>query len=324
MKKLFLHRLFGFILTVISMVLPSTLCAQETENAYRLEGEDVVFVFDVRLYAKALLGENALKVDFADLGIYEVAETGQFNGWNKKGWKMNKKDEFIFELRKRIQDFNDPFPMEFRYIINGRYLADPGGEITDTKYFKDDFLEDVYKLDLSVIKITEEGNTVFKLKGYPNAVDVILTGSFNNWNEHAIQMNKVAGGWELQADLPPGRYEYKFIVEGQWMHDPENPERVRNEHQTFNSVLYITVPVTFTLKGYPAASKVILAGSFNNWNEHKQEMMRQPDGWSVTLDLPGGKHTYKFIIDGRWITDPENPIIEDDGYGNKNSVRFVH
>jgi len=35
------------------------------------------------------------------------------------------------------------------------------------------------------------------------------------------------------------------------------------------------------------------------------------------------KFTYKFIIDGKWITDPANSIVEDDGHGNKNSVRFV-
>ena len=284
----------------------------------------MVFVFDVRDYAKALLGENALKVDFADLGIYQVAISGEFNGWNKKGWKMNKRDEFTFELRKRIADFNDAFPLDFRYIINERFIADIEGRITDQKQFQDNFIEDIYNVDLSVIMIVDEGNTVFHLKGYPNAKEVILAGSFNNWNEHALHMNKVPGGWELHAQLPPGRYEYKFIVEGEWMHDPENPERVRNEHQTFNSVLEITMPVTFTLKGYPDAKEVILAGSFNNWNTHKQKMIRVGDAWTATISVFGGKQTYKFIIDGKWITDPDNPIVEDDGQGNKNSVRFVH
>jgi hypothetical protein len=88
--------------------------AQDNTNPYYFEGEEVVFVFDVRSYAKALLGENALKVDFADLGIYEVAITGEFNNWSKKGWKMTKRDEFTYELRKRIQDFNDAFPLRLQ------------------------------------------------------------------------------------------------------------------------------------------------------------------------------------------------------------------
>lgn len=302
--------------------------AQETHSPYSFDGNEVVFVFDIRIYAKELLGENALKVDFADLGIYDVAVTGTFNNWNKKGWKMVKRDEFTFELRKRIPDFNDAFPMDFRYIINGRYIADPSGAITDPKQFHDDFLEDIYKVDLSVIRISDEGNVRFFLKGYAQAREVILAGSFNGWkepwNEQAIRMNRVDDGWEIKADLPPGRYEYKFIVDGEWMHDPASKDNVVNEHQTLNSVLYVTQSVVFRLAGYPDAKNVILAGSFNDWNEKKHRMAWDGTQWITTLPLYGGKHTYKFIVDGVWITDPANPVIEDDGYGNKNSVRFVH
>lgn len=298
--------------------------SRDTINAYHFEGDDVVFVFDIRNYAKELLGKNALRVDFADLGIADVALTGNFNDWSKKGWHMEKKDEFTFILRKRIADFNDIFPLDFKYIINGRFLADPEGDITDSRKFSDDFLEDIYKVDLSVIKVKPDGAILFSLKGFTNRKEVILAGSFNGWNEHAIKMNKVADGWELRVDLPPGRYEYKFIADGEWMHDPKAEENVGNEHGTLNSVLYITVPVTFSLSGYSDAKKVILAGSFNKWNEHKEEMKFQNGTWTSTLNLPGGKETYKFIIDGKWITDPKNPIKEDDGSGNINSVMFVH
>lgn len=311
---------------VLAWVLSACPCAAQTEDqpTYYFEGDDVVFVFDVRNYAKALLGENALRVDFADLGIYEVAVTGEFNNWSKKGWKMNRRDEFTYALRKPINAFNDPFPMDFRYIINDRYIADAEGQITDPRQFQDDFIEDIYKVDLSVIKVSESGNARFYLEGHTQANEVILAGSFNGWNEHELKMNRVPEGWELRAELPPGRYEYKFIVDGEWMHDPASKENVKNEHKTLNSVLYIDTPVVFQLEGYTNAQKVILAGSFNDWNEHRQEMTKIPEGWICTLDLPGGKHSYKFIIDGKWITDPANPIIEDDGHGNKNSVKFVH
>jgi len=236
---------------------------------------------------------------------------------------MEKKSDFIYELKKKIQDFNDAFPLEFRYIINGKYIADPNGKITDERQFSDDFLKDVYKLDLSVLKCTDQGNTRFYLPGFLNAREVILAGSFNDWDEHTTLILKTPDGWELKADLPPGRYEYKFIVDGQWMHDPNSKENIVNEHGTLNSVLRITVPVTFTLKSFPEAKKIILAGSFNDWDEHKIRMTRTGNEWKVTIPLTGGKFQYKFIVDGRWITDPENPLIEDDGKGNLNSILFV-
>src|SRR5690606_20199847 len=130
--------------------------------------------------------------------------------------------------------------------------------------------------------------------------------------------------WEIRADLPPGRYEYKYIVDGTWMHDPANKEYVMNEHGTLNSVIRITIPVTFTLRGYPEARTMILAGSFNDWNERDLKLTRANQAWTVTIPLHGGKHTYKYIVDGQWITDPGNPVLEDDGYGNLNSVKFVH
>ncbi len=298
--------------------------AQDTANPYYLDGNEVVFVFDVRNYAKALHGEYADKVDFADLGIYDVAISGQFNNWSKKGWKMVQKGEFLFELRKHIEEFNDPFPLEFRYIINGNYLAEKEGDISNTRNFSNDFLKDVYKLDLSVIKLNSQGNVRFFLGGHSQAKEVILAGSFNNWDEQAICMNQTPEGWELRADVPPGRYEYKFIVDKEWKHDPLNKEIVRNEHGTLNSILWVTVPVEFILEGNANAQNVILSGSFNEWNERKLKMIRKDGVWTSTLNIAGGKHHYKFIVDGNWITDPKNPIVEDDGNGNLNSVLFVH
>jgi hypothetical protein len=323
MKEAIRHTIRLFVLVLTWAFLTVSCTAQEGNSPYYFEEEDVVFVFDVRLYAKALLGENALQVDFADLGIKDVALTGEFNNWSKDGWKMRKRDEFTFEIRKKIQDFNDPFPFDFRYIINGRYIADPEGQITDPRQFQDNFLEDIYKVDFTVIDVVEKGNVVFSLKGYTHASEVILAGSFNSWNEQELKMIKTAEGWELHANLPSGRYEYKFIVDGEWMHDPANKTTVKNEHNTLNSVLDISEPVLFILHGFPDAKKVILPGSFNDWNERKLEMYRKDEHWEAVVNLPAGKHTYKFIVDGQWMTDPANPVVEDDGHGNKNSVKFV-
>lgn len=312
-----------FLLLFSLVVLPPDGIAQSV-SSYRIEGNEVVFMFDIRQYAKELKDKNSEHVDFKDLDIYEVAVSGQFNDWSKQGWKMLKKGEFVFELRKPLDAFNEAFPLEFKYIINGKYISGPADKSSDSRQFTDDFLEEVYRLDLSTIKIHDQGKVVFFLKGQPNAEKVILSGSFNGWDEQAIQMQRVPEGWELRADLPPGRYEYKFIVDGEWTHDKANKEMVVNEHNTLNSVLYISVPVKFTLESFPNAKQVILTGSFNDWNEQQLKMRKENGAWNITIPVAGGKHHYKFIIDGQWHTDPSNPIIENDGYGNLNSVLFVH
>jgi hypothetical protein len=80
---------------------------------------------------------------------------------------------------------------------------------------------------------------------------------------------------------------------------------------------------TFRLKGYKDASIVTLAGSFNNWNQSEFVFGREGDEWICRIDLEPGKHAYKFIVDGNWLLDPENPNTEDDDYGVKNSVIVV-
>ena len=50
-----------------------------------------------------------------------------------------------------------------------------------------------------------------------HAAAVFLAGSFNDWNESAIAMSRDDNGiWTANLDLLPGRYEYKFIIDGQW------------------------------------------------------------------------------------------------------------
>jgi len=136
-------------------------------------------------------------------------------------------------------------------------------------------------------------------------------------------MEKHPEGWALQLNLSPGKYEYKFIVDGKWMHDPNNRQVVVNQHGTLNSILFIKKTIHFELAGHTSAEEVILTGSFNGWNEEEIKMKKSPHGWYAELDLSGGKHLYKFIVDGKWITDPSNKLTEKDRSGNNNSVLLI-
>jgi 1,4-alpha-glucan branching enzyme len=55
----------------------------------------------------------------------------------------------------------------------------------------------------------------------PGAKAVSLVGDFTRWEEHPIpmKMNR-AGVWKAKADLLPGTYHYRFLVDGCWMDDP--------------------------------------------------------------------------------------------------------
>jgi hypothetical protein len=80
---------------------------------------------------------------------------------------------------------------------------------------------------------------------------------------------------------------------------------------------------TFKLRGYADARIVVLAGSFNNWNESQLLFAREGDEWVCRVDLTPDRYTYKFVVDGNWLLDPANPDTEEDEYGNLNSVLIV-
>jgi CubicO group peptidase (beta-lactamase class C family) len=81
--------------------------------------------------------------------------------------------------------------------------------------------------------------------------------------------------------------------------------------------------VHFKLSGHPQARLVTLAGSFNGWNDLHTLFKKEGDDWIGTIDAKPGKYFYKLVVDGEWITDPNNPVKEDDGNGNTNSVLVV-
>ncbi len=74
----------------------------------------------------------------------------------------------------------------------------------------------------------------------------------------------------------------------------------------------------------PGAGKVNLAGTFNGWNATQNPLADDGKGnWSIVVKLGPGKHSYKFVVDGGWVADPENPNSEPDPYGSANSVVTV-
>ncbi len=55
----------------------------------------------------------------------------------------------------------------------------------------------------------------------------------------------------------------------------------------------------------PEAAAVCVAGAFNDWVPTATPLTRGADGtWAVRLDLPPGRHEYKFVVDGRWCCAP--------------------
>jgi 1,4-alpha-glucan branching enzyme len=75
----------------------------------------------------------------------------------------------------------------------------------------------------------------------PDAKHVCVAGTFNGWRpEQAPLAPKGDGRWVGNLDVGPGRYEYLFVVDGQWLPDPNARESVQNPFGGLNSVLTVS------------------------------------------------------------------------------------
>ncbi len=74
----------------------------------------------------------------------------------------------------------------------------------------------------------------------PAAKKVALTGSFDNWDINAHPAKKdLKGNWTAKLSLKPGRYEYKFVVDGSWVNDPLCKSLVANALGSQNCVIEV-------------------------------------------------------------------------------------
>lgn len=83
----------------------------------------------------------------------------------------------------------------------------------------------------------------------PHAEAVFVAGTFNDWKPDAapLSLDAPSGNWTVTLPLPPGHYEYKFVVDGQWGCEPNCehdyrgcPKCVPNALGTMNRVLEVS------------------------------------------------------------------------------------
>ncbi len=75
----------------------------------------------------------------------------------------------------------------------------------------------------------------------PDVQSLKLVGDFNNWTpDRGAELAKgETGVWEKVVPLPPGKYHYKYIVDGSWKADPGNPCNVVNDFGGIDSVVEV-------------------------------------------------------------------------------------
>jgi chromosome partitioning protein len=88
----------------------------------------------------------------------------------------------------------------------------------------------------------------------------------------------------------------------------------------FYGVKQVGEEVIFSAR-FATAKKVLIAGDFNNWSPMSTPMTnRRPGEFWTCLPLRPGRYRYRFVVDGKWMTDPHNKYVEANQFGELNNI----
>ena len=135
-----------------------------------------------------------------------------------------------FSLSREIitaeKESTNTIPTEFKDIIK---------KFTERKMEKTEKrLNEILKEELP--KLNE---VIFSISA-PGAKEVFLVGEFNNWKaDESGRMSNSDGTWTKSLTLNPGRYRYRFVIDGSWTEDAKNPLKEVNPFGTLDSFVEV-------------------------------------------------------------------------------------
>jgi 1,4-alpha-glucan branching enzyme len=73
-----------------------------------------------------------------------------------------------------------------------------------------------------------------------------------------------------------------------------------------------------------SATRVCIAGTFNDWKPEAGEMIRLDDGkWVKDLAIAPGTYEYRLVVDDKWMPDPQADHSVVNPFGERNSLLTV-
>jgi hypothetical protein len=150
----------------------------------------------------------------------QVLLAGSFNGWRDNELLM-RRTSTGWELPYTL----GPGNYEYKFKVDNQWIRDPANPILNN--------------NSGSSYLIIQPNYTFRLKGFSNAKQVFLAGDFNNWSTRSLGMRKEGEEWVFRVHLAVGKHRYKFLVDDNWILDPNNKLWEQNEYGTGNSIIWI-------------------------------------------------------------------------------------
>jgi hypothetical protein len=274
----------------LTMTLSGCLNNYNTLPVCRVENDQMIFKLSKRLN-KEQMKEIAARYEI-DSNLIFMAYSG--SGAITKDsitWKYKNVNKYFVELSRRLDSRsgdllkkNEVFIMEDSWVKRPVYV-----ETRQVKYGLNNFSRrNVFRYKTDTAQ--------FILPNNKSAKTVYLSGTFNDWSTMQNPMTLTDSGWLVKVKLKPGKYSYKYIIDGKWAIDPNNKLDEKDNERKTNSVVFCPNH-RFELRERSEARRVVLTGNFINWNREGLLMEKSGSGWALDVFLNDGTYAYKFIAE---------------------------
>ncbi len=180
-----------------------------------------------------------------------------------------------------------------------------------------------------------EGTVTFSFQGAENTQVVSLALEHENYRKfHTFERNPF-GIFMLTLPVPENQntIRYRLIVDGLWTVDPNAPTERDNRGINLSTVSISQINnapkpgvyrqkngmTRFVYQGMPG-SRVAIIGDFNQWDPYLTALEEsRPGFFEIKIQLPPGKHYYRYVVNGHETIDPANPQKARNGWGKDSS-----
>jgi cytoskeletal protein CcmA (bactofilin family) len=252
----------------------------------------------------------------------DVRLTGDFIDWDPKGIEM-KEDDGTWKTSISL----GPGSYMYKFIVDGKWMADPetdervpdgmGGYATPI----------IVKGKTTKTKTKDVTTHIFSLDR-PEAKEIRISASWNGWDPEGDRLVRDEDGkWSTKVALAPGMHAYRFYVDGRWIPDPDEPDKMVTDRHGDKVTIVVVKPqepgtVLYKFWTYmPDAYDMRLRGSWNDW-ETIAMYLDGEGNWFTYAAVPAGVQKYQFYIDGEWGPDPDVAETVPDGRGGE-ATQFV-
>lgn len=143
--------------------------------------------------------------------------------------------------------YSDRYDVEF--TSNKNIIAEYNSTLNEVSFIPKDNFSGIELISFThkgekyqlPVKLIRTKKYLFTYKPQPEEKQINLFGQFNSWDRKSLPMKDTNGDGTFEVEIPldPGRYEYKFFIDGREVVDPANPVKVSNGMGDFNSVRII-------------------------------------------------------------------------------------